>query len=311
MYLYLLSKANLELSIAEVMALAKNKDFEVIENCLLLNELVDYIRLAYTKKVFRVLFVSNEKTLLEDMKKFNFSDFYNEDFKLELVNGKNHDLKTLADIVWGKLDNPKVNLKEPKTFFEILFFKKIFCCLKLWDNTDKFEERKAHLRPYNHPTSLDPRLARCLVNLVNSKEVLDPFCGSGGLLIEAGLIGCKITGYDIDQIMLKRCKQNLKHYNIKNYILERKDALKLSNKTESIVTDLPYGKNSKVSDLEQTFVCFLKNSYNFSDKLVIVFPDFVESNDIINKSGWKIKSKFRYYIHKNLTKEIFLLVKNA
>ncbi|MBC8495376.1 methyltransferase domain-containing protein [archaeon] len=311
MYLYLLSKANLKLSIAEVMALSKNKEFEVIENGLLLNELVDYTKLAYTKKVFRVLFVSNEKKLLEDMKKFNFNDFYNEDFKLELVNSKNHDLKTLADIIWGKLENPKVNLKEPKTFFEILFFKKTFCCLKLWENNDKFEERKAHLRPYNHPTSLDPRLARCLVNLVDSKEVMDPFCGSGGLLIEAALIGCKITGYDIDQIMLKRCDQNLKHYKIKNFTLEKRDALKLNKKTESIVTDLPYGKNSKVNDLEQTFVCFLKNSYGFTNKLVIVFPDFVESKHIIKKSGWKIKLELKYYIHKSLTKEIFLLFKDT
>ena len=221
------------------------------------------------------------------------------------------DVEELADIIWDKLKNPKADMKNPKTILEIIFSEKIFACLRLWENKEKFEERKAHLRPYNHPTSLHPRLARCLVNLTGSGQILDPFCGSGGILIEAGLVGLKTIGYDTDEIMLKRAKKNLDSFKIKNYKFHNKDALKVNKKYKSIVTDLPYGKNSKVKDLEKTYFEFLNNSFNFVEKMIVVFPDFVNGKKLIKKTGWKIKNNFSYYIHKSLTKEIFVLIKQT
>ena len=75
-------------------------------------------------------------------------------------------------------------------------------------------ERKAHLRPELQPTSLHPRLARALINLTGIRKgiLLEPFCGAGGILLEAGLMGIKTVGYDIDKIVLKKCKINLNFY---------------------------------------------------------------------------------------------------
>lgn len=62
---------------------------------------------------------------------------------------------------------------------------------------------------------LPPKLAQLIINLaVGSKEpnsnltVLDPFCGTGVILIEAGIIGFSVVGSDIDQRMIDYSQQN-------------------------------------------------------------------------------------------------------
>ena len=145
--------------------------------------------------------------------------------------------------------------------------------------------------------------------LANSNEILDPFCGSGGILLEAGLIGLKVIGYDLDWIMIKRAKINLDYFKVKGYKLKKNDALKLNESFEAIVTDLPYGKNSKVKDINKTFQSFLSLSYKYVKKMVVVFPDFAHAQQLISKSDWKINNQFKHYIHKSLTKEIFVLEK--
>ncbi len=49
---------------------------------------------------------------------------------------------------------------------------------------------------------LPPKLARILINLarkIDTETVLDPFCGSGGIITEAGMMGLKSTGFDKSQ----------------------------------------------------------------------------------------------------------------
>ena len=113
----------------------------------------------------------------------------------------------------------------------------------------KFEKRKSHLRPRPSPISLHPKLARALVNLTGAEEneiITDPFCGSGGILIEAGLMGMKTIGYDINKKMIWKSMVNLKHYKIKNCKLEVKDFFKINKKYKYIVSDLPYGLNTNI-----------------------------------------------------------------
>ena len=81
--------------------------------------------------------------------------------------------------------------------------------------------------------------------LLKEKEILlDPFCGTGGFLIEAGLMGIKSIGYDINKIMIKGCKDNLEYFKIKGYKIKTKNALNIDDKFNCLVTDLPYGLNS-------------------------------------------------------------------
>ena len=59
--------------------------------------------------------------------------------------------------------------------------------------------RRPRARPFFHPVAIFPKLSRALVNLsgVDLGEVfLDPFCGTGSLLLEAYELGAESLGAD-------------------------------------------------------------------------------------------------------------------
>jgi len=326
--IFLLSKQNLELSKQEVLALAEQKDFMLVDNLLILNtNFKDYKRLAYTKEVYELLFISNPKSIIANIKNFDWQKIYKTDFCLRIHNTKGFKEKTLAGYIWHKLKSPKVNLKNSKTEIHLFFIKnKTIAALSKYKNKQDFEKRKPHLRPELHPSSLNPRLARALINITGIKKgkILDPFCGSGGILIEAGLINLEPIGYDIDKIMLKRAEINLKYYKIKDYNLKQQDATKIKTKFNYIVADLPYSKNTKSlkpkvsnsyeskirkkQDLNKLYLNFLKTLKKIlKKKAVIGFPDFIDCKSLIEKSKLRIEKEFDYYLHKSLTKKIILL----
>lgn len=312
MQIFLLSKQNIELSKAEVLALTDKQDFMLIDNLLIINSnFKDYKRLAYTKEVYDLLFISNPKNLVTDMRNFDWQKIYKTNFCLRAHDAKGFKEKTLAGYIWNKLKAPKVNLKSSKTEIHLFFVKnKAIGALLKYKNKQDFEKRKPHLRPELHPSSLNPRLARAVINLTGIKKgkILDPFCGSGGILIEAGLIKLQPIGYDIDKIMLKRAEINLKHYKIKDYKLKQTDAAKIKTKFNYIVTDLPYSRNTKKQDLTKLYLNFLKTLKKIlKKKAVIGFPDFIDYKTLIEKSKLKIEKEFNYYLHKSLTKKIIVL----
>jgi tRNA (guanine10-N2)-dimethyltransferase len=159
---------------------------------------------------------------------------------------------------------------------------------------------------------------------------MDPFCGAGGILIEAGLIGLKPIGYDLYKIMVEKSEKNLKHYKIKNYKLVNQDALKIKSKYDYIITDVPYGLNSAIwkkvgkenkkiplkqddrkkgiKNLEGFYLEFLKNLKKIMKiKAVVIFPNYVDYKKLVKKANLKIEKEFSQYIHKSLTRKILVL----
>jgi len=309
-HLFLLSGENLDLARDEILALTNSGNFTLTGNMLTLDlqKEFNFDRLAFTKKVYRILFQSNMKNLENNMEKFNWQRNYKKNYSVRVRFKGSFEEKDLASIIWYKLEEPKVNLKNPMTKFEFLLLEnKILACLLVHESKHYFESRKAHLRPGFHPSSLHPKLARALVNLTGIKKgiILDPFVGTGGILIEAGLLGFKTVGYDIDNKILKQAKRNLDHFKIKDYELEKKDALHMNEKIDYVATDLPYGKSTwKHENLYQNFLKTLKKI--LIKKAVVVFPDS-DAGKLIEKSGLTIEKEFNYYIHKSLTKRIFVL----
>jgi len=303
-----LSKQNIELSKAEVLALTKTKDYELYEDLLILGTKLDLKnRLGFSHSIYKLLFTCKKDNLIQEIDKQNWQEIYKENLCVRAHGGL--DERYLADLIYDLIEYPIVNLTDPKT--KVVFFKQkdiIICGLFLADVEKSYLERKAHLRPSLHPTSLHPALARACINLtgLNKGKILDPFCGSGGILIEAGLMGFEITGYDIDNRQLERSKLNLNYYKLK-FKLEKKDSRNLKIKTDAIVTDLPYGKGSKGDNLEKLYEEFLLNIKNITKNIIVIFPDFIEYKKILEKTNWKIKKKFEVYVHKSLTKIILVL----
>jgi tRNA (guanine10-N2)-dimethyltransferase len=154
------------------------------------------------------------------------------------------------------LENPDIEIRC------LIDDEQIYVGSKLFEiDRQQFEKRKVQYRPFFSPISIHPKLARALVNLSRIKKdelMLDPFCGTGGMLIEAGLIGAKIVGSDIENKMIEGCKKTLDFYKIKNYKLFCSDIGSIKKhvkKVDAVVTDLPYGKSTttKGEEIKQLY----------------------------------------------------------
>ncbi len=117
-------------------------------------------------------------------------------------------------------------------------------------DTSHFQRRRGHLRPFLSPITLHPKIARAMVNLTQVKKqqtLLDPFCGTGGILIEAGLLDAKIIGSDIEQKMIDGSRKNLTFYQIKNfelYCADIADIARYTSPVDAIATDFPYARST-------------------------------------------------------------------
>ncbi|UCF07761.1 MAG: methyltransferase domain-containing protein [Thermoplasmata archaeon] len=154
--------------------------------------------------------------------------------------------KRIADRVKG---NNTVDLENPDIEVRVIVSQRCFIGLKKKTiPRSAFEERKVQNRPYFSPVSLHPRLARALVNLSRVRRgqvLLDPFCGTGGILIEAAMVGADVVGSDIDKRMVGGCRENLESLGIENARLLQADISELKNSiddVDAIATDPPYGR---------------------------------------------------------------------
>lgn len=314
-YLLFLSGENLELAKEEAISLSGCKIVEQEGGCLVIEaEPFEFNRLAFTHHACRFVFKCKNEELLEKAKGIDWQEYVNGSFFVYL-HKFNENAAEIADGIWAKLDKPSVDAKNAKT--KVDFFlagKSIFCGIRLWENKEDFESRKAHKRPGFSPVSLHPKLARALVNLSRAKSeetVLDPFCGTGGILLEAGLMGLKTIGNDIDKKMLAMAKTNLDFFKVKGYRLMQKDARKIKVETDAIVTDPPYGRASslKKQDMREMIEGFLDNAYNLLQKgkrLIIIFP-----NSMKFKSKFKTEKAIDVYVHKLLTRTVNIMLKQA
>ncbi len=116
----------------------------------------------------------------------------------------------------------------------------------------QFDVRKAGERPFFSPVSLHPRYARTLVNLTRVRRgqtLLDPFCGTGGILIEASMIGARVLGSDIAEDMAGGCIANLNHFHApfeRIDVSDIGDIASVFGKVDAVATDPPYGRSASL-----------------------------------------------------------------
>jgi tRNA (guanine10-N2)-dimethyltransferase len=296
--IFLLSGEQPDLAREEVLALAGTEDYWQFENVLVADTDFRYDRLAFTRKVYKHLFECSYKDLASEMDKFDWKSVYKKNFSIRIVNIKDARLEEkeaeLAKYIWRQVQEPRVDLKEAVTKIEIIVTEeKIFAGLVLKEIAQDFWSRRPCTRPETHPTTLAPKLARACVNLTGipvGKVLCDPFCGTGGILIEAGLMRFNTLGFDISSKMLLKCEKNLDFFGIKRFRLEKMDATSIRQNLDYVVSDLPYGKGSYASkEVNSLYLDFLKNLQGvLRHKAVIIFPDMVDHRKIIKQTDFAI-----------------------
>lgn len=198
-----------------------------------------------------------------------------------------------------------VDLEDPDEVIKVYEIADNYCIARMIENIDRslFEGRKNQERPFSSPISLDPVLARVLVNLSKvsaGDSVLDPFCGTGGILIESGLCGVDIHGLDVQQEMVEGTRENLETYGIIGYDIRQGEISEVDEifdqGFDAIITDLPYGQASRKEG--EPVEKFIEVAPELADKVV-----FMSDQKSLNG----LEPEFSVYVHKNLTRYIYLI----
>ncbi len=181
-----------------------------------------------------------------------------------------------------------------------------------------FFDRMPQKRPVYRPGTLTPQVSRLFVNLSRASSsnspYLDPFCGVGGFLIEACLMGVgNYLGVEINEDYARGARINLLHYGcIPNVVVGDACSVPI-NKVGAIGTDPPYGRMTKsVSrELKDLMMCFLEEASKVLRKgSYLVFAQrkgVISDEDIVSISGLELIEKHLNWVHGSLTRDIYVV----
>ena len=195
-------------------------------------------------------------------------------------------------------------------------------CVLGWLETESvrdFDERRPTDRPFFQPGSMAPMDARAIANIAGSgpgKRILDPMCGTGGTLIEAGLVGADVVGTDAQWKMVRGTKGNLDALvPDAEAAVARADATRLpldDDTIDGVVFDAPYGRQSKIAThrLSDLVGGALSEVYRVSgEEATCVLMADRSWHDAAVAAGWRVAEQFERRVHASLTRYVHVLEK--
>ncbi|HEX5302150.1 MAG TPA: 50S ribosomal protein L11 methyltransferase [Streptosporangiaceae bacterium] len=224
----------------------------------------------------------------------------------------------VIDEVWRALPGRSVDLRNPAHEVNVYITAGGVHWALLLDAPvrGRLRERDPMQRPFFRSVLVPRRRARCLVNLTGvqpGQRFLDPFCGTGALLVEAALIGAKAYGSDIDPVMVAGSRENLRHEALPGH-LRRIDARRLARwgtTFDGIATDIPYGRSASThgSDPGELFRQLLVSAGDVlraGASAVVMAP---AGFNLPEHHQFAVLARFRERASASLTREIWLLRK--
>jgi tRNA (guanine10-N2)-dimethyltransferase len=288
-------------------------------------------RAGYTRVCALELFTcsANEEAIEEAANRTDFASVLGEgeSFEVRIRRIKEYSTKDATMTLEAKLGKiilqkakAKVNLQTPdKTFYGILTNGKLVFGLKLAEITPKpFVERRPRKKPFFHPSAMNSKLARCMVNLACARTgdiLLDPFCGTGTTILEAALIGCKALGVDVQRRMAQGAKRNLKHFGLTAEGVIAADARKLPlTNVNCVVTDPPYGRSattlkSSTRAIVEGVLTSALTLLSKGQRICIASPKTLGIQRIGTRLGYRHVESHFAYVHRTLTREIAVFEK--
>lgn len=180
-----------------------------------------------------------------------------------------------------------------------------------------FYDRMAGKRPFSIPSAMQPDLSRCLVNLSRTRlggRILDPFAGTGGIMIEAILLGYDVYGIELKKWIARGALKNLRHFtpSLENIIVgDARAPMFRGMSFDGIVTDPPYGRSTTIPD--QSLVSLLESFFHVcgdvlveGGRITIVTPEDVSVEDVARSAGYTLQEVYKVRIHKSLTRKVMV-----
>ena len=206
-----------------------------------------------------------------------------------------------------------VDLEAPDRTLVALFSERAALGWLAAETVRGFGDRRPTDRPFFQPGSMAPMDARALANLAGAgpeARLLDPMCGTGGILVEAGLVGADVVGVDAQYKMTRGTRRNLAAYLDGGFEVCRGDATRLplaAGAVDGVVFDAPYGRQSKVEgDSLATLVGdALAEARRVGSRAVVVGDrPWVEAAEA---AGWTVEARFDRRVHGSLTRVVHVL----
>ncbi len=177
-----------------------------------------------------------------------------------------------------------------------------------------YQARHPEERPFFSPVSTHPRLARAQVNLARARpgsRVWDPFCGTGGLVLETALAGYQAIGSDLDPGMIAGTRENLAAFEAEAELVEG-DVAEVADRLDpvaAVVTDPPYGRSSTThrEDLAELYARFFAAAEQVLEpggRVVVVLPD--RELGVSGATGFELVEEHAWKVHGSLTRHLLV-----
>ncbi|MDR0767073.1 MAG: THUMP domain-containing protein [Methanosarcinales archaeon] len=301
--------------------------------------------LAMTHAISKVIEITDvdEEAILTAAERFCAADYLNEGetFVVRAKRlGDNSVLKSvdLEGRIGGRIFRQgfRASLKSADVTFRLtLTDKAVFGVLAAVVDRGAYEHRSPQKKPFFYPGVLMPRVARALSNIAGAKKdavVVDPFCGTAGILLEAGLLGAKAIGVDAQEKIIIGAASNMDGYaQSTGQLLSKEERESGSDRirydlfvgdacslpfcceiADAVITDPPYGRSAaiKAESLERLYDESFKEMFRVlkSGKKAVVVSE-IEVESYAREAGFHIENIYKQRVHKSLTRTITVLSK--
>jgi len=185
--------------------------------------------------------------------------------------------------------------------------------------TDSLNRRKPTKKPFFKPGSMSPSLGRALSNIAGGygdATLLDPTCGTGGVLVESALVDGRPVGVDASREMVGGARTNLGEYaadGVGSLVVGDARSLPISDgSVDCAVTDLPYGRASHVEGesalkLARGVLAELRRVVrdDGGGRVVAVSDEWLD--DEARDAGFEVIERIEDRVHRSLTRRIVVL----
>lgn len=211
-----------------------------------------------------------------------------------------------------------VSLDSPRVVFTVIMREDgiLVCTSESSKTRVALRQRKAGKKPFFHPSIMNASLARVLCNLVQlvpGETVVDPFCGAGGIICEAALLGAKTVGIELNWKLLRGAKVNLAALDLRETGLVLGDSTYIPvSGADCIVTDPPYGRVSSTRGaqsvqlvrrmLEQLDCVLSRNG-----RLCFCGSEEMKLGELASEVGYEVELCVGVRVHSSLVREVVVV----
>ncbi len=214
----------------------------------------------------------------------------------------------------------RVDLSSPAVDFRVLVGDE-FLLGRVIHRVDRhgMEDRKVTRRAFQRPITLHPKLAHALVNLSRvpiGGRLADPFCGTGGIVLEASRIGLRAVGTDLRRTMVVGARASLSALaaDAAFAVADAGHAPWRPGSLDGIATDPPYGRAATTRgepplDLyERSFEAF-ETAIPKGAHVAITLPS--DKAVEVGERHFELEERHALRVHRSLTRHFCVFVRRS